>query len=332
MENYNTLINRALLAVPGLDECIKKLRQDLIVRGRSQSTLKRYVEKIAEISFHYHKLPEFFSEKEINDFLELKIMNAKSYSRSEFKHVIYGLRYYYRMMGMDYKSLKLPAIKKEKHLPPVLSVDECRDLFESIRNPKHRLILMLMYSGGLRVSELLNLKISDIDSLRMMIHVRQGKGIKDRYLPLSRYLIRDLIKYIKLYLPVDYLFNGIVRGRRMGTSSIRWLFRDALRKIGIRKQGVCLHTLRHSFATHLLEGGMDIISIKELLGHARLETTLVYLHVADYEKMKKCSPLDMMYKSEIDKLDLTEKVSQLTSYAPQRIESQTTVGDQLQLF
>jgi site-specific recombinase XerD len=159
-------------------------------------------------------------------------------------------------------------------------------------------MLKLIYSAGLRLGELANLKIGDIDWLRMLIHIRRGKGRKDRYVCLSKYILSDMKLYLQMEKPFLYLFNNS-KGNKLGQSTISKIMQRAVKKAGISKEGVCLHTLRHSFATHLLEEGLDIISIKELLGHEKLHTTMVYLHVTDYRsELKKRSPLDQLYCEE----------------------------------
>ena len=158
-------------------------------------------------------------------------------------------------------------------------------------------MLSLIYSAGLRVGELCRLKISDIDSGRMMIHIRQSKYNKDRYVPLSPLILEGLRKYFQACKPVEWLFNGKKPGVQMSPHGVQWAMREAIKKTKIRK-AITVHTLRHSYATHLLEEGMDIVSIKELLGHARIETTMVYLHVAKPNRSNLFSPFDRLYNKE----------------------------------
>jgi site-specific recombinase XerD len=160
---------------------------------------------------------------------------------------------------------------------------------------KHRVILALMYSAGLRAGELRRLKIADIDTVRMMIHIRQSKNNKDRYVPLSPLVLEGLRKYLKKYKPVEFLFNGSKKGMPISMTGVRFAFCRLKEKCRINKQAN-LHTLRHSYATHLLEYGMDIVSIKELLGHSRIDTTMVYLHVAKPNRTNLFSPFDRLYR------------------------------------
>jgi len=152
----------------------------------------------------------------------------------------------------------------------------------------------LIYSAGLRARELSNLRISDIDSGRMMIHIRQSKYNKDRYVPLSPLVLLGLRKYYYACRPVEYLFNGSEPGSPLSVRGLQWILRQAVKKCKLQK-GITLHTLRHSYATHLLEYGMDIVSIKELLGHERIETTMIYLHVAKPNRSNLFSPFDRLY-------------------------------------
>lgn len=194
----------------------------------------------------------------------------------------------------DEQALKLPVIKKEKKLPEVLSKEECKELFKAPRSLKHRFLLAFAYSSGLRMNELRHLKISDIDTGRMQIRVSHGKGKKDRYVILSKYIKSRLSDYLKEVKPQVYLFEGQPPGNVMGERSIQYIIKEALQKTGIRKQ-VSMHTLRHSFATHLLEDGVDIYTIQHLLGHSQLRTTLVYLHIAQVIPKVGKSPLDTLY-------------------------------------
>lgn len=198
-------------------------------------------------------------------------------------------------MGINDKIVQLPKIRRDKKLPVVLNHKECKALFNAPGLLKHRVLLSFLYSAGLRAREASKMKLSDIDSGRMMIHIRQGKFNKDRYVPLSPIILKGLRKYYCACRPVDYLFNGKEPGSQLSTMGMRSALREAVKKCNLQK-GITLHTLRHSYATHLLEFGMDIVSIKELLGHASINTTMVYLHVAKPDRSNLFSPLDRLYK------------------------------------
>lgn len=291
-----TIVERAMHEVRGFRKLYEELDDKIRLSGQSSSTLKNYARKLAQLSLHFGKLPQHVSDKEMNRYLASLARDSKSPSLSDFKFAVYGLRYCYRLLGMNDKAIKLPSIKRADKLPVVLNHQECRAVFQAPDLLKHRVLLALMYSAGLRAREVSRLKISDIDSGRMMIHIRQSKYNKDRYVPLSTLILKALRKYYYACQPVEYLFNGNEPGSPLSVRGMQWALREAVKKCKLQK-GITLHTLRHSYATHLLEYGMDIVSIKELLGHERIETTLVYLHVAKPNRSNLFSPLDRLYES-----------------------------------
>ena len=180
---------------------------------------------------------------------------------------------------MEYRIIKLPSLKNEQKLPVVLSRSECKKLFMSGRILKHRVLLSLVYASGLRSQEVRNLKWSDLDFDRLMIHIRQTKYNKDRYVPLSEKMVIGLKKYRQAYHPKVYVFNGKAIGSKLSARGVQWAMKETVKRAGIIKQ-VTIHSLRHSYATHLLEYGVDIDTVRDLLGHAHLSTTILYLHVA----------------------------------------------------
>ena len=188
----------------------------------------------------------------------------------------------------------MPSIKKDAELPVILNRSELRELFKAPKLLKHRIVLTLIYSAGLRAMEVVNLKLSDIDFERKTIHIKLSKYKKDRIVPLSNYMAQGLKKYISVENPHIWLFNGKEPDGRYSTKGLCWVMRETLKKTSIKKD-VCLHSLRHSYATHLLEDGVNIVSIKELLGHAEISTTMVYLHVAQLPNIAPHSPLDTLY-------------------------------------
>jgi site-specific recombinase XerD len=192
----------------------------------------------------------------------------------------------------------LPSIERPKKLPVVLSRSEVKQLLKTPKLLKHRLVLAMLYGCGLRCFELRNLQLKDLDFDRRMLHIRQGKGRKDRYVPLSQLQIRGLKKYIAAENPDTWCFTGNDRKGNpvaLSTTGVQWIVREARKHSGIKKE-VTTHSLRHSYATHLLEMGLDIISVKDLLGHADIQTTLIYLHVAQLGRQKPFSPLERLYK------------------------------------
>lgn len=188
----------------------------------------------------------------------------------------------------------MPPVKDSETLPVVLSKEEVKRLLSCTDNLKHRELLGMLYGSGLRMNESRMLKLTDIDSHRMQVHVRQGKGRKDRYVVLSRLLLKGLRQHYRENKPRVYLFEGQTPGKPMGERSIQWIIDEAVQKAGIQKAATC-HTLRHSFGTHLLENGADLFSVKEQLGHARIDSTLEYLHIAQVTPKRVESPLDVLY-------------------------------------
>ena len=292
-----TIVEQACHEIHGFRKLYEELQDKILLSGQSKSTLTNYSRKVAQICLHYGKLPQNITEKEVNRYLASIARNSKTPSLSDFKFYVHGLRYCYRLLGMNDKALKLPTIHEPQKLPVVLNRQECIALFKAPELLKHRVLLALIYSAGLRAGEASRLKIADIDSGRMMIHIRQSKFNKDRYVPLSPLVLEGLRKYYYACQPVEYLFNGNSAGSPLSIKGMQWALRESVKKCKLQK-GISLHTLRHSYATHLLEEGMDIVSIKELLGHERIQTTMVYLHVAKPIRSNLFSPFDRLYKKD----------------------------------
>ena len=292
-ENYYTTVSQAKDLVPGFRDSFSRFEERVVLDRLSKSLVTNYGRNIAHLALHFGRLPHEVSIEEINTYLYRKSVHEKL-SSSYFKQTVFGMRFWFRLFSKDGHSLLLPVIKKEKKLPVVLSKEECRTLFKAPRTLKHRFLLAFACSAGLRMNELRHIRISDVDTDRMQVRVRQGKGKKDRYVILSKFIKERLSHYQKEVNPQVYLFEGQTPGEVMGERSIQYVIGEALQKTNIRKQ-VLMHTLRHSFATHLLEDGVDIYTIQHLPGHVRLETTLVYLHVAQVIPKVGRSPLDSLY-------------------------------------
>jgi len=289
-----TIVEKAIITIDGFEKVVKKLETQVTLRGQSKSTLQNYIRRIAQFALHFEKLPEQIDEDEINEYLAALARDPKSPSRSSFKHMVYGLRYYYRLLGMNKKAIALPSLKNDTKLPVVLNRSELKELFTAPTLLKQRIVLTLIYSAGLRGQEVINLKISDIDFERMTIHIRQSKFKKDRIVPLSLAIAIGLKKYLKAENPHIWLFNGKQADIKYSVRGLSWVMRENLKKTSITKS-VNLHSLRHTYATHLLEEGLDIVTLKNLLGHAEITTTMIYLHIAQCEHVKPHSPLDTLY-------------------------------------
>lgn len=209
------------------------------------------------------------------------------------KQVIASIRFLYtEVLDKPVPKSLFVKMKRSKTLPVVLSKEEITRLIKATQNLKHKTILLMIYSAGLRLGELLDLKIADIDSKALKIHIVQGKGNKDRYVPLSEKALDVLRQYFRTYKPAEYLIEG-AQGGRYSEKSVQSVMKQALKRAAIRKKAT-VHTLRHSFATHLLDEGTDIRYIRELLGHVRLETMQIYTHVSSYSINKIKSPADSL--------------------------------------
>lgn len=289
-----TILEQAINAVPEFENVIRKLEQQVALRGQSKSTLDNYSRRIALFVLHFNDLPENIDEDQINEYLAALARNPKSPSRSSFKHMVYGLRYYYRLLGLNKKAIALPSLQQDTKLPVILNRDELKQLFAAPTLLKQRIVLALIYSAGLRGQEIVNLKIADVDFQRMTIHIRQSKYKKDRIVPLSPTMVIGLKKYLDAENPHIWLFNGKNPSGQYSTRGLSWVMRETLKKTNITKD-VNLHSLRHSYATHLLEEGVNIVLLQKLLGHADISCTMLYLHVAQCELAKPHSPLDSLY-------------------------------------
>lgn len=259
----------------------------------SERTLQTYSSLFEEFINYYNKFElEHIDESMITDFLRYLVIDRKI-STSYQNQSINAVKFYYeRVLGGQRKVYLVDRPREEKMLPEVLNETEISELFRVTENIKHKAILMLAYSGGLRLSELINVKLKDIDSTRMQIRIEQGKGKKDRYTVLSVKLLELLREYFKKDNPKIYLFEGQTGGQYT-TRSIQLIMKDAVKKAGIKKKA-SVHTLRHSFATHLLESGTDLRYIQSLLGHESSKTTEIYTHITTkgFDQIK--SPLDKL--------------------------------------
>jgi site-specific recombinase XerD len=279
----------------------KALAEALAAHGRSVNTQEAYV-------FGLRLFTRWLSQQQregtptveqagaqtVSEF-QAYLASERGYSFSALNQVTCGLRFYYRTcLGRADFVVERPAgVRRRRSLPEVLSGEEVLAIFDQCSNAKHRALLMTAYSGGLRLGETLGLAPSDIDSERMMIRVERGKGQKDRYVMLSRTLLDELRSYWRAYRPSRWLFEGRRRGVPMAPSTAEKVFTAAAGRAGIRK-AVSFHSLRHAFATHLLEGGTSLVAIQALLGHRSLTTTQVYTHLAGNYVNATLSPLDRL--------------------------------------
>ena len=267
-----------------------KMLQQMQLKGYSQKTIETYFESLIGLSKYYNKSPDLLTISEIRDYIQLNL-TEKKLSKSWMNQLVSALKILFcDVLKREWDPLDIPRPRREKKLPVVLSRDEVKAIINVTQNMKHRALLILTYSSGLRLSEVKNLKIGDIDSQRMQVRVVQAKGFKDRRTVLSPIALNMLRDYWKMYHPRIWLFET-KPGQFMADRSIQHLFKNALKKAGIKKE-IGIHSLRHSFATHLMEQGVSLPVIQQMLGHTSLKTTSVYLHVQQYSVDTIRSPLD----------------------------------------
>lgn len=269
-------------------DILSKLKTHLQARRYSPNTVNIYMTFMSKFLDCSTKEPQFTDEKVL---AYLTQMVQTGYSASSQNQFINAIKYYREQVcGEAKKEYQLFRPRKEKALPIVLDQKSMKILLNSISNLKHKAIISLAYSGGLRVGEILALTLKDVDSQRMVIHLRQGKGKKDRQVPLSEKILELLRKYYQKYRPSHYLFEG-PGGKKYSSQSINAVLRRACQKADIKKK-VTAHTLRHSYATHMLEKGIDIRYVQLLLGHSHIKTTEIYTHLSTRKLNELTSPFD----------------------------------------
>jgi site-specific recombinase XerD len=268
---------------PGKRQCPEDYLLKLELKRYANSTVKTYVTFFEQfINYHKNRALETLDEQDVRVFLQHLIQNGQS--NSSVNQAINAIKFYYEVvLGMPNRFYEIERPRKESRLPKVISKEEVLAIIEHTNNIKHRCIVQMLYSAGLRRNELLNLKLKDIDSKRMLVRVEDSKGNKDRLTLLSRNVLSDLRKYYIKYEPETYLFEG-KKGQKYSATSVLNIVKRAADKAGIRCR-VTPHVLRHSFATHLLEAGTDLRQIQVLLGHSSTKTTEIYTHL-DREYLK----------------------------------------------
>jgi len=271
----------------------EQMESDLVVRGMSERTREAYVGAVAKLAKYYGRSPDRVSEQEVQSYL-LYLIQERKLSWSSCNIAAQGIRFFYRItLKRSEAQFLVPTARQPQKLPQILSREEVASLIEQTHNLKHRAILMSAYGAGLRLTELCHLKVSDVDSKRMTIRVEQGKGAKDRYTLLSPTLLGELRRYWCIYRPKLWLFSARDPGQPISEHTVHRLYHAAKARAGIAKPGG-IHSLRHAFATHLLEGGADIHTIQRLMGHGHISSTQRYLHVAAKHLARTLSPLELL--------------------------------------
>ncbi len=264
----------------------RRMTQDLQLAGLSDSTQDAYLRAVRGLADHFHTPPDRLSEHQVRDYL-LHLKNDRHFAAASLGIAYSGIKFFYsHTIPRDWPTLKRLRIPRESRLPDVLSIDEVRRLIDAVRTPHNSAYFWTVYSLGLRLTEGLHLQVRDIDSAPVMVHVRHGKGAKDRYVPLPSRTLTTLRAYWASHRHPTWLFPATGRDHRqaasadrpMERSSVQGALRRVVRDLGFRK-AISIHTLRHSCATHLLEAGVNLRLIQQYLGHRSLQTTMIYLHL-----------------------------------------------------
>jgi integrase/recombinase XerD len=256
---------------------------------------------VAAMALHFECLPTELDPEQVKDYLYMLQQRSQTPSQTYFKHTVYGLRFLLKAEGLPYEHLHLPEIARPGKLPVILSREEVWSMLKNAQLLKHKILIGLLYGCGLRCMEVRNIELRHLDFDRRLLHIVQSKGNKDRYVPLSEHLIRGIKKYISAEHPCKYLFEGTgnVEGKgfdgRYSQRGVQWAVKTVARQAGILKE-VHTHMLRHTYATHLLEDGVNILTVQKLLGHANIDSTMVYLHVCTLPQSLPQSPLDKVFE------------------------------------
>ena len=271
----------------------KQMDGDLVVRGMSVRTREAYLGAVAGLAKYYGRRPDRIGEAQVQKYL-LHLIEERKLAWSSCNIVAQGLKFFYRVtLKRTEAQFVIPRARAPQKLPQILSREEIAALIGNTLNLKHRVILMTAYGAGLRLNEICHLKVTDIDSDRMTIRVEQGKGAKDRYTLLSPRLLAELRCYWLACRPRQWLFTGRDPERPISDHTVHRIYHAAKARAGIVKEGG-IHSLRHAFATHLLEAGVDIHTIQRLMGHGHISSTLRYFHLARKHLANTPSPLELL--------------------------------------
>ncbi len=276
-----------------MTELRRRMDGDMVVRGMAARTRETYLRAVTGLARHYHRSPDQIADDEVQAYL-LHLIRDRQRSWSTCNITVNALRFlYHTTLKRDRTTFCVPSPRQPGTLPAILSRDEIERLIAHAPNPKHRMMLLTTYAAGLRLNEVLHLRVTDVDSARMTLRIEQGKGGKDRYTVLSRRLLEALRGYWKGTRPSTWLFPSQETGDPLHPTALQRVYHLAKLRAGITKPGG-IHGLRHAFATHLLEAGVDIHTIQRLLGHAYISTTTRYFQLTRHTEMGPDSPLDLL--------------------------------------
>ena len=263
----------------------KRMIEDMKLNGLSQRTQECYLNAVSKIAKYYMKAPNAISPEEIRRYF-LRLVKDEVVASATLHVYRAGIRFLFeKTLRKDWGDLKLIRPRIHRKLPSVLTVEEVRSILGTLRDQKYRLCLKVIYACGLRISEGCEILAANIDSARHALKIVGRKGKKDRFVPIPDVLLEELRDYWRAYRPATYLFFGVTKDRPLCDATLRRAFNRAVREVGIKKD-VSVHALRHSYATHMLEAGIDLRSIQEVLGHCNLETTLIYTHLTERTTMR----------------------------------------------
>jgi len=267
-----------------MEDIRQQMIEDMKLRGLTPCTQATYLEAVKVLARHYDRRLDEITQEQVRDFL-IYLIDTKGYAKSTYKVYMYAIKFLYQnTLGRQWRFLTLARVSPERKLPIILSRDEVWSLLDLVRRDKPRMSLILMYTCGLRVSEAVHLRPQDIDSQRMVLWVRKGKGGKDRSVPLPNYTLAQLRDYWLKYRPKKWLFPSEKTISAITKSCVQRCLTATLRRSQIRKNVNC-HTLRHSYATHLVEAGVHLRMIQSLLGHKSLSSTFIYIHLSQSTRL-----------------------------------------------
>jgi integrase/recombinase XerD len=279
----------------------QRMHEDLQLAGLADGKQTAYLRVVRQLAAHFNKAPDRLTEQDVRAYL-LYLKNERQYSPSSLKVAASGITFFYNhTVPRDWETLKKLRIPRPQSLPDVLSIDEVRRLIDAVRTPHNKTFFWTVYSLGLRLQEGLNLQVGDIDSARMVVHVHRGKGSKDRYVPLPPRTLTVLRQYWATHRHQVWLFpatgrdhdQAVSAAEPMARSSVHGAMKRVVQELGFRKR-VTIHTLRHSYATHLLEAGVNLRLIQQYLGHRSLQATMVYLHLTSLGQEQARAAIDRL--------------------------------------
>lgn len=290
----STIYSEACNKVDGFRSMGEEFTRKLVINGKSKSTHENYLRQMSKLALHYNRIPLEIEVDELEEYLYYLIQKDTD-ALSSYKHLVYGLRKLYYLFDKEALLLGLPKINRSKKLPVVLSQKEVKELLKAPVHIRERIMFGLIYDTGLRISEVTNLLIKDVDLDRKQLHIRQSKNDKDRYLCMSSHAVRGISKHLAINNPSLYLFDNYQRkGIPISKTRVRALLKEALGRTNIKKD-ISVHSLRHTYATHQLEAGQNIMVLKESLGHESIASTLMYLHIAQLDTVKKFGCMESLY-------------------------------------